>query len=318
MQPSSRENDGGARFRFREVNDGPDDPRSLGPLAALLVLGFLSLPVYWKIASLSADFAYDSEFQQRPILGFLALTGVAFTLYLAALWVAVRATWTTRLTMTAVGFAIAFRAILLFSEPIQEIDVYRYLWDGTVVAAGGDPYQYSPRQVLEVPADAAVPESLARLAAVRDGFPAKREILERIHFAELPTVYPPVSQAVFALSAWSAPSDADARTQVVAMKAWFLLFDLATLGLVFALLHWTGKPLGWSIAYGWCPLVLKEFANSGHLDAIAVCLAAAAVYLMVRSLYPTGPCKHDPASPELGVGWKRSLTASGGWLLLAL
>ena len=41
--------------------------------------------------------------------------------------------------------------------------------------------------------------------------------------------------------------------------------------LVLRLLTQTGRHRGWAIAYGWCPLVIKEIANSGHLDALATC-----------------------------------------------
>ena len=43
------------------------------------------------------------------------------------------------------------------------------------------------------------------------------------------------------------------------------------------------------MAYGWCPLVVKEVANSGHLDALAYFLATLALYLAARLLFPRHP-----------------------------
>jgi len=43
--------------------------------------------------------------------------------------------------------ALVTRAILIPSFPIQESDLYRYLWDGRVVAAGMDPYRFSPEEI---------------------------------------------------------------------------------------------------------------------------------------------------------------------------
>jgi hypothetical protein len=85
------------------------------------------------------------------------------------------------------------------------------------------------------------------------------------------------------------------------MKAWFVGFDLATLALVVALLRRIGRPVGWSVAYGWCPLVLKEVANSAHLDALTVFLTTLALYLAVRVLYdrPAGPA-HAPGGGRSG------------------
>ena len=40
--------------------------------------------------------------------------------------------------------AVLMRLALLFTEPYLSTDIYRYVWDGRVQAAGIDPYQYPP------------------------------------------------------------------------------------------------------------------------------------------------------------------------------
>jgi alpha-1,6-mannosyltransferase len=65
------------------------------------------------------------------------------------------------------GLAIALRALLLTAPPILSTDIYRYVWDGRVQAAGIDPYRY-------IPADPA-------LASLRD-----------------PVVYPQINRADYA------------------------------------------------------------------------------------------------------------------------
>ena len=37
--------------------------------------------------------------------------------------------------------------------------------------------------------------------------------------------------------------------------------------------------------YAWCPLVIKEIANSGHLDALAYFLATLAIYLAASAAF---------------------------------
>jgi hypothetical protein len=69
------------------------------------------------------------------------------------------------------------------------------------------------------------------------------------------------------------------------MKGCFVLFDLGTLAVVIGLLRLAGRHVGWSLTYGWYPLVVKEIANSGHLDAIAVFLTSAAVLIVVSALF---------------------------------
>ena len=71
------------------------------------------------------------------------------------------------------------------------------------------------------------------------------------------------------------------------MKAWFIGFDIATLFVVIALLRLCNKPASLCVIYAWCPLLLKEVANSGHLDAVAVFVTTLAVYLVARFLANT-------------------------------
>jgi hypothetical protein len=49
----------------------------------------------------------------------------------------------------------------------------------------------------------------------------------------------------------------------------------------------TGRHLGWSLAYAWCPLAVKEVANTGHLDSIPVFLTVLAVHFGVKPLIGT-------------------------------
>lgn len=261
--------------------------------SALLLLGVASWLIYLTIALVSPRFAYDAPFADRPIPFVLALLILAFVLHLTALAVALRLRPTRWLVAWIVTTAIAFRLTLLPSTPIQEIDIYRYAWDGAVSTAGLSPFRFSPQQVLAAAATAppdreTLPDDLARLVRLHDSRPALAAILSRVHFPEVPTVYPPVSQAVFAIAALLTPREATVAGRLLSIKALLLVFDLATLSLVMTLLRQARRHVGWSVAYAWCPLVMKEFANCGHLDAIAVCLTTAAVCAAVHALLGEG------------------------------
>ncbi len=78
------------------------------------------------------------------------------------------------------GLAVAMRAALLPAPPFLSSDIYRYVWDGQVQAAGINPYRY-------IPADPA-------LEPLRD--PAIYPLINRKDYAH--TIYPPAAQAVFA------------------------------------------------------------------------------------------------------------------------
>ena len=247
------------------------------------LLGFVSAVIYGWISWLSWRFQFDSSSQERPILLTLGLFGILFFLYLFGIRVARRLGEDGRCLRLVIAGSILFRVTMLFSVPILEIDIYRYLWDGAATSAGVSPFRFAPETVKN--AESAVDDpSLQRLVNIRDSRPTLAEVLDRIHFAELPTVYPMASQVVFALSDLSTPEQASVHTRLMVMKAWLITFDLGTLWLVVMLLRIAGRPPTWAIAYGWCPLLIKEVANSGHLDAIAVFFTTLTVYFVAKHI----------------------------------
>lgn len=275
-------------------------------MAVLLGLATLLTCIYAGLARLSFSFVAGTVQVERPLLPMLGLLGFAFGCYVAAIFVALRTRDGKALLSVVVLSSVLFRVVSLYSWPIQEIDIYRYLWDGSVVLEGVSPYRYSPEQVLLGTADGRLPDDLQRLVELRDTNAAVGTILSRIHYDELPTIYPPVSQIVFAAAVSVTPAESDVFQRIVVMKAAFVVFDLATLAVVVLLLRLAGKHTGWSLAYGWCPLVIKEIANSGHLDSLAVFLATLALFFAAKSLV---------VGTRAGLGRTFALAAS---LLLAL
>jgi len=256
--------------------------------AVLLLLVIAQAVLYFIVTALSRRFGYEEPFGQRPIPAVLGLLTACFGLHLLSLKIALRIGNQRQIVVMVLCAAAVFRGIMLFSEPIQEIDIYRYLWDGAASAEGVNPFRYSPEQVLRADPNRPLPSDLRRLVALRDRSAPLAEVLGRVHYGELTTVYPPVSQAVFVTASWICPASATVSHRVVLMKATLLLFDIATIVFVLLLLRLTGRHLGWSIVYAWSPLVLKEFANSGHLDAIAVCLTTASLACWTHGMLAKG------------------------------
>ena len=244
----------------------------------LRCLGLAAAPLYGCVALLAEGFRPEAD-TQPPLLTILILLGVACGIYLLALRLVARDPAAS--LSTVLFFSLAYRLILLPSWPIQEIDFYRYLWDGKVTLNGSNPYRYSPTQIEEAEFREAAPADLTELRRLANETESVRTIFENVHYRDIPTAYPPVSQAVFALSIWLTPRDGSVWLHVMILKSVLLLFDLGTLLVVVGLLRTLGLPLGWGLAYGWCPLALKEFANTGHLDTIAVFFTTLAIYLLV-------------------------------------
>ena len=273
----------------------PDrSPTNSQPLCILAGLAVLSTCLYGVVSFLSWQFDFDSPNTERPIIAVLLLFAVAFVAYLFAIRLATRAPQDKRLVTLIVWAAVLFRVTLLLSVPIQEIDIYRYLWDGSVSAAGVSPFRYSPDQVRAASSDATDDVTLARLVRLCGEQPPLSKMLGRVHYGELTTIYPPTSQVVFAVAALTTPSQASVLVRVFMMKAWFIGFDVATLFVILGLLRLCRMPLGLCIIYAWCPLLLKEVANSGHLDAVAVFLTTLAMYLAARLVARSVDTPHTP------------------------
>jgi hypothetical protein len=255
-----------------------------GHLRKLLVFAALQALLYALLALLSARFEFDSEESARPILMVLTILGLLFALSLYSIRIAVQCRITWHLAAVIFVAAAIYRLLLLPTPPIQEIDVYRYLWDGAATAGGVNPYRFAPATVSTAELNPRAPADLIALVRIRNESAPMREVLRRIHFAELSTIYPPVSQAIFAATQWLAPGDATIEHRVLLLKGVLTAFDLATAGLVWLLLVCVGRHPGWTVAYAWCPLVIKEIANTGHLDSIAVFLTALAAWCIVRYL----------------------------------
>ena len=260
----------------------------------LAVLGFISALAYGAVA-LSGQSLHKEGSGGPSLLTILGLFGICFVCYLASIRIAIRSSPSSILMVIIIGGGVVFRGLLLFADPIEEIDIYRYLWDGAASVNSVSPLRYAPQQVLAAQDGDGMPDDLAKLVAVRDRSPALTEILNRVHFAELPTIYPPVSQVVFALATATTPVHANVAARMTIMKAWFVGFDLLTIVMVFNLLRLCGLPSSGVIIYAWCPLVIKEFANSGHLDSLAVFLSTLACYVSARTLFPTArPSSSEP------------------------
>lgn len=286
----------------------------------MLASGIVSWGIYALLTFLSRAFEYGSDPVHRPIPLLLGLLVAAFVIYAFAFRTATRAHDQRSIVSLVFVFATAFRLVLLFSSPIQEIDYYRYIWDGHVMTEGINPFRYSPHEILTTIPDHSTPEELRILVALRESRPPLSEIVARIHFGELSTVYPPASQWVFAAAAWTTPAGADLSTYVMIIKFWIVLFDLLALVLLIRILDLVGMPPGAAIVYGWCPLVLKEFANSGHLDSIAIFWTTAAVYLFVlgaKSVQGT-IARHDVAAKRGKNVLFISLTAAAICFALAI
>ncbi len=161
----------------------------------------------------------------------------------------------------------AARLVQLGTPALLEDDYNRYLWDGAVVVAGNSPFEYSPLDIADGSAGSADVRALAQRAG---------QILERVNYPEYRTVYPPVAQAVFAISHVVAPFDLDG------WRIMLFLLELGCLIFIYAILVTLGRSPLWLALYWWNPLVIKEIANSAHMEPVVMLPVLAAGLLMIK------------------------------------
>src|ERR1700741_5307557 len=186
---------------------------------------------------------------------FMALTIPAGLLTIAATAQAERPP-TTRALWLILGVAIGLRAYVLLFDPLLSSDIYRYVWDGKVQAAGINPYRY-------VPADPA-------LASWRDGtiFPHINRATTAV------TIYPPVAQFFFLIVTRIGENVTVMRLALVGCEA-------VTVVIIMLFLRRMNQPVTRVVAYLWHPLPLWEIANSGHVDTLMVALMLLGLWIAV-------------------------------------
>jgi len=156
-------------------------------------------------------------------------------------------------------FAVLLRIGAVFAPPYLSDDIYRYVWDGRVQAAGINPYRF-------------VPDS-PQLERLQDD-----RIYPRINRSDYaPTIYPPVAQFIFLAATRVSES-------ITWMKMVMVGFEALTVWALIRLLVSLGLPAERVLIYAWNPLTIWEFAGSGHIDAAAIAFLVLTLWARRRNL----------------------------------
>ncbi len=163
--------------------------------------------------------------------------------------------WTLRIILSV---ALIARLFCVFASPFLSTDIYRYVWDGKVQAAGINPFRY-------IPAD-------SHLAFLRDG-----SIYAHINRRDsAPTIYPPGAQLLFlGITRISAT--------VTFMKLALVGFEAVTCFFLLRIFKHLDLRPERVVIYAWHPLCFWEIASSGHIDAAALTLLTLAIYARLRN-----------------------------------
>jgi Glycosyltransferase family 87 len=218
--------------------------------------------------------------QIRP----LPLIAGAWIAFLSAAWLLRKVPLRASVMLILLG-GIAIQLAAVSAPPQNSDDMYRYVWDGRVQAAGIDPYEYVPaaRQLTGL-RDELLWHPGARWC-VRPAYVSRHPAADlatgctAINRPTVPTIYPPVAEAYF-LGVHYLPEADESTTPIQAATA--LAAVLTTVLLLFGLRR-LGRDVRMAALWSWCPTVALEAGNSAHVDVIAVGITAAALLVLATA-----------------------------------
>ena len=213
----------------------------------------------------------------------------AWMLFAVAAWLlrGIPLRWSVALIIIG---GIVIQIVAMSVPPQQSDDMYRYMWDGRVQAAGIDPFAYAPsapqlahlrNPFLWTAARASSPyPHCVWPGTPLPGHPGTMLIpgCTRINRPTVPTIYPPVAEAYFWALHYVTPVHAGSTPVQAAAGACAVLVTLVLL----AGLRFLGRDLRWAALWAWCPTVALEAGNNAHVDVVAVLLTAVALLVLAR------------------------------------
>ena len=232
--------------------------------------GIILAVLIFIMSTISPEFGYELNKLTKPVIPLVALMMAAGTLYLFLIRRFKDIPFTKGLIIWIIVAGLAMRLSMFNSTPMLEDDHYRYLWDGAVLATGFNPYKYPPAEFIHGEAYNFT-DPLHRLAD------ESNNIIERINYPWLRTIYPPVPEGAFAFAHIIRPWSLNSWRFIL------LAVDLVTLYLLLIILNRLGlSPMG-IVVYWWNPLLIKEIYNSGHMDVLIFPFILSALFLSFRS-----------------------------------
>lgn len=209
---------------------------------------------WWSVALLLPCAALLTWLSAAEPVGRLAV--LAWTLAGLSWAVAVsgRAPAAAAQRVLAAGLVVSYLA-LLAAPPRFSDDLWRYLFDGRVSAMGLNPFSYAPAN--------------PKISWVAP------ELVAKMNFPEMRTIYPPIGQGLFALLGLVSGSD----------RLWRLALVLVVLGSAWLFAAEAADPSeraarGWGLATA--PLVVVSAGSLGALDAVGLLVAVALLSAAVR------------------------------------
>ncbi|MBM9577877.1 glycosyltransferase family 39 protein [Leptospira sp. 201903070] len=168
---------------------------------------------------------------------------------------------------TWIFFGLSLRFVMFFSRPVLSEDAIRFLWDGLLVHEGISPFSVLPKEL-----DLSIFEKAARIYA--------EELLNEMNSVKFYSVYPPLLQFLFFLSAKGMLWFQNVAAGIAIWKTILFFAELGVLFLLCKILKENGLPLRRSLIYWLNPLVILEISGNAHPEPVLLFFLIGAVYFL--------------------------------------
>jgi alpha-1,6-mannosyltransferase len=161
--------------------------------------------------------------------------------------------------------SVIFRFVLLFSVPALSDDVYRFIWDGRLLAAGEHPFAHVPSWYLEN--NVTIPG-------------ISLELYQLLNSQHNFTIYPPLAQAIFWTSVVLSPNSIVGS--IIIMRTFVLAAEIGSLVLIQKLLKHYNLPARKALLYAMNPLIILELTGNLHFEAFSIFFVLLCVFLLTK------------------------------------
>ncbi|MEO9474995.1 MAG: glycosyltransferase 87 family protein [Cyclobacteriaceae bacterium] len=178
------------------------------------------------------------------------LIGIAFfSAFLSYFWL-VRFHGDSRV-LFSLGMLV--RLILFLGLPSLSDDIFRFIWDGQLLAGGINPYLHTPRFIFD---------SLPNTPGL------DQSLFSKLNSPDYYTIYPPLNQLIFWLSAVPDGNSSLIATNII--RTLVLASEVASFFLLRNLLGIHGRDQKLAAWYFLNPLIILDFTGNLHFEALVI------------------------------------------------
>ncbi len=233
---------------------------------------FLSLGIMIELGFLTFTVFQNSE---KSIVLYMSIYAFTFLLFIAAYYIlknkvllfnnklilkASKIFKTEPVLFVILFFALLYRITLIPTVPSTSDDVYRYIWEGKILAHGFNPFETPPND----------PEL---------NFLHSETLPDKVTYPGMTSIYPTVAQAVFLFNYFVA-GESD-----WGMKLIYLLCEFITLLFLVKIFELRKQNPAYVVLYAWLPLPIMEYFVNSHIDAVGIMFFVVFVFLILSGKY---------------------------------